>query len=570
MDYNDCDNVNMLSPWSINNKLLILKEWPKEATLEEIDFSLAEFWVQIHNVPMALLNGNNAEKIGKLFPKFIKSNIDAEQSVRWDGQLRIFVAFRIEDPLKTGFILNRSSFNPIEVSFKYERLPEFCFSCGRLGHAEKECWYDYNRYTRAGKYGPWLRATSTWIKHNHNKNDEGNSTRVEEASVMVKGKEPLDYPMVKSKAANIDSEILGETKNPGLPGIMEAYCGKGEMTDQITNAALEIHGHGSGTIWNNPDFMADSLKDMDLSVSRKRKSETSSFSARKKQSLLKEINDGIFEISPGNWGDDGFGPVACESFLKLAFFPESVSGSSLIINKIENSKRGLSFGMRRLSLIKKAARRKHVYEIARMTVENNLVIEKGIDPYGYNLNCIPSFTVADDPSRIDDPMALAFEDVDTSFIVDDSLGKLDSQVTAFTVFKSYLNLRLRLHPVFQPDLSFGQHESSLYTSPIATILCSDSKQSMYCQWLCGLLQRNEVVSVGSTFGSILVRGIKFLEDYWKELCSNIRTGQLSDWISDTGCRNALLTILGKPNPELADSIEDICNAKSWEGIIRKL
>ncbi|GMJ03336.1 Gretchen Hagen 3.17 [Hibiscus trionum] len=117
---------------------------------------------------------------------------------------------------------------------------------------------------------------------------------------------------------------------------------------------------------------------------------------------------------------------------------------------------------------------------------------------------------------------------------------------------------------------FEQHESSLYTSPIATILCLDSKQSMYCQWLCGLLYRNQVVSVGSIFGSILVRGIKFLEDYWKEICSNIRTGQLSDWISDTGCRNALSTILGKPNPELADSIEDICNAKSWEGIIKKL
>ncbi|KAK8564025.1 hypothetical protein V6N13_005757 [Hibiscus sabdariffa] len=117
---------------------------------------------------------------------------------------------------------------------------------------------------------------------------------------------------------------------------------------------------------------------------------------------------------------------------------------------------------------------------------------------------------------------------------------------------------------------FETHESSLYTSPIATILCLDSKQSMYCQWLCGLVHRNEVVSVGSIFGSILVRGIKFLEDYWKELCSNIRTGQLSDWISDTGCRNALSMVLEKPNPELADTIEDICNAKSWEGIIKKL
>ncbi|KAL4384832.1 hypothetical protein GQ457_15G021980 [Hibiscus cannabinus] len=269
---------------------------------------------------------------------------------------------------------------------------------------------------------------------------------------MVTGKGLLVNSMVNSKAVILASEILGETKNPGLSGIMGDHSEKGDLTDQIAKAAIEMPS--SVVNWNNPgtlpdqtydkssrgkskiteegvngetdkiieDFMADSLKDMDLSVSRKRKCESSSFSARKKQSLLKEINDGIFEISPGNWGDDGFGPIACESYLKLAFFSESVSGSSLIINKIENSKRGLSFGMRRLSLIKKDARRKHVYEIARMTVENNLVIEKGIDPYDYNVNCIPSFTVADDPSRVDDPMALAFEDVDTSSIADDSLG----------------------------------------------------------------------------------------------------------------------------------------------------
>ncbi|MBA0833207.1 hypothetical protein Goarm_017536 [Gossypium armourianum] len=108
------------------------------------------------------------------------------------------------------------------------------------------------------------------------------------------------------------------------------------------------------------------------------------------------------------------------------------------------------------------------------------------------------------------------------------------------------------------------------TSPIDTILCLDNKQSMYCQLLTGLLLRDEVVRIGSSFASVLARSIKFLEDYWKELCSNIRTGYLSDWIADPACRNAMSSILTGPEPELADLIQQICEDKSWEGIIKEL
>ncbi|XP_022753988.1 indole-3-acetic acid-amido synthetase GH3.17-like [Durio zibethinus] len=111
--------------------------------------------------------------------------------------------------------------------------------------------------------------------------------------------------------------------------------------------------------------------------------------------------------------------------------------------------------------------------------------------------------------------------------------------------------------------------SKLYTSPIETIFCSDTKQSMYCQLLAGLIQREEVVMFGSVFASTVLRAIKFLEDYWQELCSNIKTGQISDWIIDSECRNAASLIMN-PNPELAHSIEKICSCKSWEGIIRKV
>ncbi|KAF9619700.1 hypothetical protein IFM89_008377 [Coptis chinensis] len=111
---------------------------------------------------------------------------------------------------------------------------------------------------------------------------------------------------------------------------------------------------------------------------------------------------------------------------------------------------------------------------------------------------------------------------------------------------------------------------NVYTSPDDTILCSDSKQSMYCQLLCGLVQRSEVLRVGAVFASAFLRAIKVLEDYWTELCSNIRMGDVSDWITDSNCRNAVIGILGQPNPELADFIETQCSEKSWEGIIKKL
>lgn len=111
---------------------------------------------------------------------------------------------------------------------------------------------------------------------------------------------------------------------------------------------------------------------------------------------------------------------------------------------------------------------------------------------------------------------------------------------------------------------------NIYTSPDETILCPDSKQSMFCQLLCGLIQRDEVLRVGAVFASAFLRAIKFLEDHWQELCSNIRSGDTSEWITDLNCRNSVYKFLNAPNPMLADLIEFECRGASWEGIIKRL
>ncbi|CAB87144.1 auxin reponsive-like protein [Arabidopsis thaliana] len=111
---------------------------------------------------------------------------------------------------------------------------------------------------------------------------------------------------------------------------------------------------------------------------------------------------------------------------------------------------------------------------------------------------------------------------------------------------------------------------SLQVSPHAITTCADTTQSMYCQLLCGLLERDNVARLGAPFASSFLKVIKFLEDHWPELCSNIRTGRLSDWITDATCTSGIGKFLTAPNPELASLIEQECSKTSWEAILKRL
>ncbi|KAG9454339.1 hypothetical protein H6P81_007243 [Aristolochia fimbriata] len=111
---------------------------------------------------------------------------------------------------------------------------------------------------------------------------------------------------------------------------------------------------------------------------------------------------------------------------------------------------------------------------------------------------------------------------------------------------------------------------NVYTSPNETILCQDAYQSMYSQLLCGLLQNKEVLRVGAVFASGFIRAIRFLEKHWASLCRDIRRGVLDEHlITDPGVREAVGKRL-RPDPKLADFVEEECGKDSWKGIITRL
>ncbi|KAK4748417.1 hypothetical protein SAY87_015003 [Trapa incisa] len=107
-------------------------------------------------------------------------------------------------------------------------------------------------------------------------------------------------------------------------------------------------------------------------------------------------------------------------------------------------------------------------------------------------------------------------------------------------------------------------------SPDEVIFGPDFHQSLYCHLLCGLLFRDEVQFISSTFAHSIVHAFRTFEQVWEELCNDIRTGVLTCRITVPSIRATLSKLL-KPDPQLADLISDKCKQLvNWYGLIPTL
>ena len=76
--------------------------------------------------------------------------------------MRVRVLIDITQPLCQGRVICLEDDKELWVSFKYERLPNLCYWCGRLTHNDRDCelWLDSEGTLEEAdkKYGPWIRA----------------------------------------------------------------------------------------------------------------------------------------------------------------------------------------------------------------------------------------------------------------------------------------------------------------------------------------------------------------------------------------------------------------------------
>ncbi|KAK6128791.1 hypothetical protein DH2020_037427 [Rehmannia glutinosa] len=123
------------SPWLFDIHLLVINEVVTDVKPSTMVFSHCEFWIQLHQLPLGLMNRGFAEYVGNSIGEFI--DVDADPSGSVIGKIvRIKVKMDITKPLLR--VLHAEYHGQKHPLFlKYERLPNFCFHCGIIGHVVK-------------------------------------------------------------------------------------------------------------------------------------------------------------------------------------------------------------------------------------------------------------------------------------------------------------------------------------------------------------------------------------------------------------------------------------------------
>lgn len=160
--FHDRDMQRVLDdgPWTFNQQVLLIKKFNADEQLKDIKLSKLYMWVQLYDIPVGFKSEFILKSIGNFVGRFLESDPKNFQGMS-KNYLRIKVTIDISFPLKSQMRIKKPGGEWLWIQFKYERLPSFCFYCGRIGHTEKnfEEFFDNPQESEVGRYDSSLRAS---------------------------------------------------------------------------------------------------------------------------------------------------------------------------------------------------------------------------------------------------------------------------------------------------------------------------------------------------------------------------------------------------------------------------
>lgn len=136
--FRDMQTILKKGPWYFDNNLLILNTLPDNTPAQSVPLLSVSFWVRIHDVPVGFMTERVGKDLGNFIGEFLEYDVkNSANHLR--SYMRIRVLLDVSKPLKRQKKIKRPGGDSQIVKFKYERLGNFCYYCGALGHIEDYC-----------------------------------------------------------------------------------------------------------------------------------------------------------------------------------------------------------------------------------------------------------------------------------------------------------------------------------------------------------------------------------------------------------------------------------------------
>ncbi|KAK4256496.1 hypothetical protein QN277_009348 [Acacia crassicarpa] len=163
----ECSRILCGHPWSINGCILNLMERSRYKSCEEFDFSRCPVWIQLHNIPLEALCVENAITIGGYVGEVMLVKDPRYNEWYLRNFLRARVILDLRKPLAYGFWLPKPDGRKVWIPVKYEKLQNFCYSCGKVRHDNRVCNSERKMSiykSTEPQYGAWLttNAARSW------------------------------------------------------------------------------------------------------------------------------------------------------------------------------------------------------------------------------------------------------------------------------------------------------------------------------------------------------------------------------------------------------------------------